>query len=858
MQPEVDQAINEICNEAIVVEDGRKTVEMVLDDVPIDEQIKKVIILEFESIIDLLNFNNTAYEIFRQWLIDGRNYYHVIIDEKNAALGIRELRNIDPRKIRKVREVVKQKDPATNTLLDRPVQEYYVYNEQGIQSTGRFETTSGQQGIKIHKDSVIHTTSGLMDGKRQLVMSYLQGAIKPMNQLRSIEDATLIYHLCLIGDTRVQTPMGYKYISEIREGDLVNVFTAAGLESASVSKQWMTGKRDVFTVKSRHHSITGTDNHPVLVYDSEIDRIHYVSISDLRPEQHSLVYEKQPATNKKVPLSVPRQKVYRILDSKAWGRYSIADKENFVRKLASAADVKVTTMRNFLYGHQYAPLNVVQTVVNETNALDHVLFDEKFEGRTDNEIFVPDFVDENFARLFGFLLGDGSISDYSITFAEGTNDRQNRFYASLLETYFGNCRRQRNAGRNYSNWTTSNTLGVELLASLGFHNGSTIKRIPEWVFTCEDAIKIAFIAGFCDADAHIKTNTKTWAAEIELSNKRLIEDIKVLWSNLGFASGHIRHRKRQGGRTIKGNLKPLPDSESWSLYISMVPLSHLEPIVSIEPAGTQDVWDIEVDHAKHNFIANEIVVHNSRAPERRAFYVDTGSMPHIRAKQYMEELINQYRTKLSYNSETGEVKDSARVASLNEDFWFQRREGGRGTEIVPISGGTALPDLLATVEVFENKLLRSLHVPLSRLKPDDLYSIGRATEISKDEIKFSKFIDRLRNRFSMLFTDALEKQLILKNIVTPEDFDLIRNKIKYKYLRDNLFSELKDQEIMRERANVLMMLEPFIGRIYSWETIRKDVCKQTDEEIEENNAQIAVEMTMPQYMPPEEEGGNSQ
>lgn len=441
-QPEIDRAMNEIINEAIIVEDNEPVVSIVLDDVPVEDPIKDVIEFEFNNILDLLNFQNMAYENFKRWYVDGRAYYHVVVDEAAMQDGIKELRYIDPRKIRKVRETKQEKDPQTNIMLTKTVDEYYIFNPEGLTNAAKFEAQSQQQGIKIAKDSVIHHTSGLMDEKMQMVYSYLHAALKPMNQLRSIEDSTLIYHL-------------------------------------------------------------------------------------------------------------------------------------------------------------------------------------------------------------------------------------------------------------------------------------------------------------------------------------------------------------------------------------------------------------------------------ARAPERRAFYVDTGSMPHFRAAQYMQEVINNYRTKLTYNAETGEVKDTSKTMSMLEDFWFQVREGGRGTKVEAISGGTQLGQLLETVQLFEDKLYNSLQVPISRLKPDSLYSVGRATEISRDEINFSKFIDRLRNRFCLLFIECLEKQLVLKNIVTPDDFALMRNKIKFQFQRDNLFSELKDMELFRTRAEVLTLMMPFLLRTHSYDWARRNIWKMSDDEIKEEDMKIGVEMTMPQFMPPEEEqGGN--
>ena len=859
LQPEIDRAVNEVVNESIIIENGLKIVEIILDDVPIDDNIKKLITMEFENILDILNFNNNGYDIFKKWYIDGRAYYHAIFDEKAPMEGIKELRSIDPRKIRKIREVKKNKDPDSGAMLTETTDEYYIYNEQGLSTTSKFETNSNQQGVKISKDSIIYQTSGLIDAKGQLVLSYLHPAMKPMNQLRSIEDSTLIYHLCVVGDTRVQMPNGYEYIKDVKAGDEVNVFTVNGLEIAKVKKQWCTGTREVYKVKSKHHSITATDNHPILVYDSKKDLVEYVSVDKLVPKLHSVVYEKPKEIDIPVPLTVPRKTVYKLI-SDTWKNEKIENKTKAVKLFSEKYGYNPNKIRSFLYGQQTVERSVVVNAVSEFNCLELAEFEESYYGNVSNEVFLPEFVDENFARLFGFLIGDGSISKNTITFAEGVDEEQNKFYASLLETYFGNCSKQ-STKRKYGNWTTSNTLGAELLMSLGYIQGAHNKRIPKWLFTCRNSIKIAFIEGLSDADGTTVYSkyTGAWSSEIELCNKRLVEDIKSLWSNVGYSSGHIRHRTRkEETRQFGDDIRTIPQTESWTVYISKEPLSHLESIWSIEHVGKHPVYDIEVDHPNHNFIANEITIHNSRAPERRVFYVDTGSMPHFRAKQYMEELVNSYRTKLTYNAETGEVKDTSKTMSMLEDYWMQVREGGRGTKVETMSGGTQLSQLLETVQLFEEKLYKSLQVPISRLKQDDTYTMGRATEISRDEINFAKFIDRVRNKFSVLFVEALEKQLVLKNIVTPDDFDFIRNKIKFKYLKDNLFSELKEHEIMKERMNVLAMMMPWIGRFYSNDWVRKNVCKQSEETIEEEDQLIGMEISNPQFMPPEEEQGEPQ
>ena len=244
---------------------------------------------------------------------------------------------------------------------------------------------------------------------------------------------------------------------------------------------------------------------------------------------------------------------------------------------------------------------------------------------------------------------------------------------------------------------------------------------------------------------------------------------------------------------------------------------------------------------------SSLIYHLSRAPERRIFYIDVGNLPKVKAEQYLREMMVKYKNKLSYDANTGEIRDDRKFMTMLEDYWLPRREGGRGTQIDVLQGGTALPQLLESVQYFEDKLYRSLQVPLSRLKPDTVYTLGRATEISRDEVNFAKFVDRVRNKFSGLFIKALEKQLILKKIATPEDWEQIKKFIRFRFLRDNYFAELKEMEIMAERMNRLRDIDDYAGKYYSHLWIRRNVLKQSDEEIEEMNEEIAEEMENPQY-----------
>lgn len=435
LQPEIERAVNEITNEAIVVEEGKETVTLILDDLNVNPSLKEVFEAEFKNIIDILDFKNMAYEMFKRWYVEGRQYYHVIIDEKKPFEGIKELRYIDPRKIRKIREVVKVRDPATDAIIQKTKAEYYVYNESGMNYGSKVISNLGTTGVKIKPDSIIHVTSGLTDSNQTMGLSYLHSAIKPLNMLRSLEDSTIIYHL-------------------------------------------------------------------------------------------------------------------------------------------------------------------------------------------------------------------------------------------------------------------------------------------------------------------------------------------------------------------------------------------------------------------------------SRAPERRLFYIDVGNLPRIKAEQYVRDLMVRYKNKLSYDAATGEIRDDRKFMTFQEDYWLPRREGSKGTEIATLQGGTQLSQLLETVQYFQDKLYRSLQVPISRLNPDNMYTPGLATEINRDELNFSKFIDRLRNKFSQLFIKAMERQLILKGITTPEDWDIIKKYIRFRWSRDIYFAELIEREIFMNRMEALQIVDPmgpYVGKYYSSTWIKKKLLMQTDEEIVEMEQQMKLDLMNPMF-----------
>ena len=241
-------------------------------------------------------------------------------------------------------------------------------------------------------------------------------------------------------------------------------------------------------------------------------------------------------------------------------------------------------------------------------------------------------------------------------------------------------------------------------------------------------------------------------------------------------------------------------------------------------------------------IEDSLVIYRlSRAPERRIFYIDVGNLPKQKAEQYLRDVMMRYRNKLVYDANTGEIRDDKKYMSMLEDFWLPRREGGRGTEITTLPGGQNLGEI-TDIEYFKKKLYRSLNVPPSRMDGEGGFNLGRSSEILRDELKFTKFVGRLRKRFSNMFNDMLRTQLLLKNVITPEDWESMSEHIQYDFLYDNHFSELKEAELMNERLALVATAEPYVGKYYSQDYIRRKILRQTDIEILEQDKLIENEI----------------
>jgi hypothetical protein len=259
-------------------------------------------------------------------------------------------------------------------------------------------------------------------------------------------------------------------------------------------------------------------------------------------------------------------------------------------------------------------------------------------------------------------------------------------------------------------------------------------------------------------------------------------------------------------------------------------------------------------------IEDAVVIYRiSRAPERRIFYIDVGNLPKGKAEQYLRDIMIKYRNKMVYDASTGELRDDRKHMSMLEDFWLPRREGGKGTEITTLPAGQNLGEL-EDVKYFKQKLLQALNVPISRLEPQQggMIGLGRVSEVTRDEVKFTKFIIRLRNKFSQIFDSALGTQLALKGICTKEEWDDFKEYIYYDYKKDNNFTEMRDAEILRERLNLLGAVDPYLGRYFSADYVKKKVLQMTEQDIKEMQKEMDKEQDLGIGQPPQQDGQQEQ
>lgn len=590
--------------------------------------------------------------------------------------------------------------------------------------------------------------------------SVLEPARRIWRQLIMMEDSMLVYRVvrCLHGDTNVWTENGYKKIKDISVGDKVFSYNEqdGSLILTKVTDWINNGPQKIWKVRTKHRTIQTNSNHPILVRNKKTNALDYVLVENLLPKVHQVV---KPVLDKQkydeIPVELNR-------DAYTWfGKLSDAGKNEFKsktydrpvseieRELALLCEVPANRIHQFLYvkdGIKGLPCHVAKHVCKAFGLSENSLVVYPKGMYNTERVTLPKKVDTDFARFFGFMIGDGSVTKnlHKIMFAAGTDKEQNLYYKSLLESYVGrraNFNKDiRSKNPHVGQVSISSFYFANLLKDMGYISGAHNKRVPEWVFRSSPEIKESFLMGLVDADGHVRTQRHTESYELELCNKKLVEDVKELCHQLGWnVSSKVYSRVRKSRAINKQKMK-CKETVSHSIYFTKTPSSLYEDILSIDNLNTiEDVYDIRVESSHHNFIADGIVVHNS--PERRVFYIDVGNVAPNDVPSYMEAVKQTMRSRDVVDRTNGRIDQRYNPLSIDEDFYIPVRGGQTGTKIETLAGGqnaTAVDD----VKYLQQKLFAAIQVPKPYLNFDE--NLSAKASLAQQDVRFSRTISVLQ------------------------------------------------------------------------------------------------------------------
>lgn len=645
--PEVSKALSIMKDECLTQNEYGEVLQIYSDQERVKEALK-------DLFTNRLNINEALSLWIREMLKWGDYFVYLHIDKDSGVMGYM---NYHPSE---------------------------VYREEGYGDdlgAVRFRL-EGSRNMILEEWQMSHFR--LIDDSERLPYgrSVLDPARKTWKQLQLAEDSMLVYRLCLAGDTRIKTDEGYKYIRDIREGDNVVTFnTDMSVEYTKVLHQVNNGKKKMLRVRSKTHEWLCTETHPILVHEKGI--FHYVDAKDLIVKKHQLInpdLSMLPITRKKIETEFGVRFAMLNEEGRAeFRRMPFGSKTAKEREVAKITGYIQNRIHQFLYTENKSiPVDVAEAVCEEFDIEKEFLVEhEKGLNKVHELSSLPEYVDVDFGRMFGFLLGDGFITKNGIGFAEGTDEWVNQEYSLLLKRYFGKVRYEPDTreGKRYGKYFVSSTIAARVMMGLGYVSGAHNKRIPQWAFQVEPEVRKAIVLGFSDADGCerlTKSKQKRWFSTIEICNKQLLEDIKELWSSIGMSSGHISTRNKKEryvesmGRTIKA-------TTAYSMTISELPLSKYENVLSVEDAGEDEVYDITVEHENHNFIANGAPVHNTRAPDRKVFYVEVGNLDPNEIQAFIQQIQKSVKKAPTVDIRNGQRNYQYNPQNVTEDYFMPVR-----------------------------------------------------------------------------------------------------------------------------------------------------------------------------------------
>ncbi len=856
IQPEIVNATDEIINEAICT-DEEYIVKIDLDDLPFDDNSKSEIDFEFQNILKFLDFKSEAYNIFKRWYVDGRLYYDIVIDNNHPDLGIMELRYVDPRKIREIKEIERKKLQSSSDLqniseISVVKNNYYLYNEKGFGGTNKAESgLQGTQtgGIRIAKDSIIHVPSGLTNSNGTMGLGYLHQGIKILNQLRTIEDSLIIYRLARAPERRVW----YVDVGELPKAK---------------AEQYV---RDVM-ISQKNKIIYDADT-GCFALDTKIPLLdgRTLSIEEISKEykeKELWTYSCDPKTGNFVPglitwagMTKPSAKVMKItLDNNESFICTYEHKFPTWEGDKKASELKIGESMIPLYRRDM-PINKKEPKIkyeelyNNSNKkweFTHRLVSKwKDKNNFENEfVYNPLYTNEKKLTIHHINYDKYNNEPYNLTrmnnkdhwklhsdiIADRIKNNPEKFKCIWTDEMRENSRER---GKLFPHEKFIKMNKIANKVKWGEENGNNNKKklsVSQIIIYTEEIY-----------------NLLEESAQKDLSMKDTIKYInnninKELWNSINIDKKTKNRNVKNLQFSYKDIMKISKEMgfSNWKSY-RFSKNKILGLYSSYKEAS--EITGLSIDHLRHKNAtlnkSNEISYKNHKiiSIEYLEEEIPVGTL----TIDGQEKYFNGHTFALSvgiytYNSQ----RDDRKFMTMLEDFWIPRRSDGAGTQVQTLQGGATLGQI-DDILYFQKQLYGALNVPVGRINPDAPFMLGHSQEISRDEIKFDKFITRLRQQFSNLFTKALGRQLILKGMFTIEEWEEYEKDIKYEYSRDNHFAELKDQEILMSRAQTAVSLQPYVGIYFSNRQIRREIFKQTDEDIEKITAEIAEEMNDPIY-----------
>lgn len=782
----------------------------------------------------MLNMNKNAWGLFKSLCIFGDLFLEVIINPDNPKEGIYKTVPLPPETMYRI-ETVKGKTLEFQQSKEGP--DYQAIIKCPVEDVDSNELNN-TTAIRFATNQIIHFKIG--DDRKTFYpygQSLIEPARGPAHNLRLLEDAMVIYRLCLVGDTRIRTTDGYQYIKNIKNGDFVYSYDQKGKTlKTKVINFVNNGVKDVYKVSSKHVQITGTATHPMLVNREGV--IQYVDIQDLIVGKDQII---NVTKEEELKIQIPK------IETTKWARLN-PEKQKEIKineELISEINLNSLRVADFLTNENgWLPIEQAEKVCEKFNLNYNDLIIRNKNQVKENKGKLPEVVNEDFARLFGFLIGDGHIRqskvgcENQISFAAGTDKKQNLRYASLLKKFFGKVRFERDKrskDKNQGNYVVDSQVACRILVSMGYIPGTRNKRIPSWVFNAPKNIRRSFVEGLSNADGCERyTKAGTWFSTIELCNKKLVEDIKELWASIGLCSGKLVRRIKKGGHEIEKGRK-MPPTESYLITISDRELPKYENVLSVEHVGQEEVYDLTVDNEIHNFIANCTCVHNTRAPERRVFYIDVGQLPPFKAEAFLDRVKDQFRKrKIASNKGSAPganaVEERWQPPAQDEDYWLPTRPNSN-TRIETLPGAENLGEIDDAI-YFRNKLFISLNFPKNYFNNEDV----NATRISlsAQDIKFARMIERLQSNFEDGLLEIAERHLVLRGFPEKSYQDL-----KIKMTPPSDWRELSRTEVVSARyANAGSLKSSNLMSDYD---IMSKILKYGEDETEEMLARLKLQ-----------------